>query len=260
MNAHARETATLNRWIRDAPPASSRRPRLFCLPFAGGGARAFRSWQSLLDDVADVLPVQLPGRENRYREPLATDIDALARSVADGMADHCRSPYLLYGHSMGALLAYRFVHTMAQRGAPLPELLIVAAHRAPHQPPMEPLAHSLPREELVQRLKEFGATPTEILDHAQMLDFFLPVIRSDFALSELAPVYDPDAPLDVPILALGGTDDPLVGRDDLSAWSAHTTLDFRMREFPGGHFFQDEHAARVMMLLREELSRIGMRT
>ncbi|MFJ7261262.1 thioesterase II family protein [Streptomyces globosus] len=251
-------TAQRNVWLRDPGPSEGNvRTRLFCFPFAGGGAGAFRSWAAHLADVAEVLPVLLPGRDERHREPLATDLDDLAGRMADDLADWCRPPYALYGHSMGAQLAYRFVHALADRGAPLPGLLVVAAHRAPHQPPMLPLSYSLPRDGLVERLREFGATPAPVLDNEGILDFFLPIIRADFALSELSPEYGYDRPLPVPVLALGGVDDPLVTEDQVRAWSLHTTSRFQAQMFPGSHFFQAENEQLVMDLLRSELRRLG---
>jgi surfactin synthase thioesterase subunit len=260
VNRNASGTAQLNMWLRKAGPSEGNgRTRLFCFPFAGGGAGAFRPWTGHLADVAEVLPVRLPGRDERHREPPATDLDDLAGRMADDLADWCQPPYALYGHSMGAQLAYRFVHALADRGISLPGLLIVAAHRAPHQPPMLPLSYSLPREELVERLREFGATPAPVLDNEEILDFFLPVIRADFALSELSPEYGYDRPLHVPVLALGGVDDPLVGEHQLHAWSLHTTSRFQARMFPGAHFFQAESEEQVMDLLRSELSQLGPR-
>jgi medium-chain acyl-[acyl-carrier-protein] hydrolase len=242
------------RWIREpAPRQDTGRPRLLCFPFAGGGASAFRSWPSLLEEVADVHAVRLPGREERHREPLATDIDALACEVADGISDWSRPPYALYGHSMGARLAYRVVHVLAERGLPLPDLLVVAAHRAPHQAAPLALTHLLPREDLVEKLREFGATPEPLLNNPEMLDFFLPVIRADFALSEASGEYR-SRPLDVPILALGGEDDALVGMAELNDWSLHTTAAFRVRRFAGGHFFQFASEEQLMDMLRDELS------
>lgn len=237
-------------------PYQGERPRLFCFPFAGGGAGAFRSWVPQLADVAEVLPVRLPGREDRHREPLPTDINALAEQTAEELADQIRAPYVLYGHSMGAQIAFRFIHALASRELPLPDLLIAAAHRAPHQPPLLPLTYSLPREAMVERLREFGATPAAVLDNEEILDFFLPIIRSDFALSELSPEYGYDQPLDVPILALGGESDPLVVEDDLNAWALHTASRFQARLFRGGHFFQAESEEPVLDLIRGELLRL----
>jgi surfactin synthase thioesterase subunit len=207
--------------------------------------------------VAEVLPVHLPGREDRHREPLPTDINALAEQMAQEMADQIRAPYVLYGHSMGAQLAFRFIHALTALKLPRPDVLIAAAHRAPHQPPLLPLTYSLPRGAMVERLREFGATPAPVLDNEEILDFFLPIIRSDFALSELSPEYGYDRPLDVPILALGGESDPLVSEDHLNAWGLHTTSGFRTRRFPGGHFFQAESEDEVLDLIRGELRRLG---
>ncbi|MFI9208639.1 thioesterase II family protein [Streptomyces sp. NPDC053253] len=250
-------TEVRSKWIREAAPQPGAcRPRLLCFPFAGGGASAFRTWPALLKDVADVHAVRLPGREERHREPLPTDIDALAREVADAVSDWCQPPYALYGHSMGARLAHRVVHALAERGILLPGLLIVAAHRAPHQPAPLPLTHSLPREELIGKLAKYGATPQALLDNREVLDFFLPVIRADFALSETAEEH-PSPALDVPILALGGEDDAPVGMNELNAWSQHTTAAFRVRRFEGGHFFQFTNEEQLMELLREELRGLG---
>ncbi|MGW2182454.1 thioesterase II family protein [Streptomyces sp. NPDC001732] len=250
-------TAARSKWIKEpVPRPGTRRPRLLCFPFAGGGATAFRTWPALLEDVADVHAVRLPGREERHGEPPVTDLDALAREVADAVSDWCLPPYALYGHSMGARLAYRVAHALAERGLPMPGLLVVAAHQAPHQPAPRPLMHSLPREELVRRIREFGATPQVLLDNPEMLDFFLPVIRADFALSEAAKEQEA-RPLDVPILALGGEDDAPVGMNELNAWSLHTTAAFRVRRFAGGHFFQFSSEEQLMELLREELEDLG---
>ncbi|MFE7497546.1 thioesterase II family protein [Streptomyces albidoflavus] len=240
-------------WIREAAPRQDTgRLRLLCFPFAGGGASVFRSWPSLLEEVADVHAVRLPGREERHREPLATDIDALAFEVVDGISDWCRPPYALYGHSMGARLAYGVVHALAERGLPLPGLLIVAAHRAPHQAAPLAQTHLLPRDDLVEKLREFGVTPEPLLNNPEMLDFFLPAIRADFALSETSGECR-SRPLDVPILALGGEGDALVGVSDLNAWSLHTTAAFRVRRFAGGHFFQFSSEDQLMDMLRDEL-------
>ncbi|MFD6624413.1 thioesterase II family protein [Streptomyces diastaticus] len=249
------------RWD-SSPPGSgpSRReglPQLFCFPFAGGGASAFRPWVSQLADVAEVCPVRLPGREDRRSEPLPTDINALAEQMADELADRIRAPYVLYGHSMGAQLAYRFVHAVVGRQLPPPDLLIAAAHRAPHQAPLLPLTYSLPRDAMVEWLRECGATPAAVLDSEKVLDFFLPTLRSDFALSELCPEYGYEQPLDVPILALGGEDDPLVSEDNLDAWALHTASRFRASRFPGGHFFHMESEAQVLDLMRSELHGLG---
>ncbi|WP_164990901.1 thioesterase domain-containing protein [Streptomyces sp. GZWMJZ-114] len=247
-------TEVRSKWIREAAPLPGVcRPRLLCFPFAGGGASAFRTWPALLKDVADVHAVRLPGREERHRETLPTDIDALACEVAVAVSDWCVPPYAVYGHSMGARLAYRVVHALAEHGLPLPGLLIAAAHRAPHQPAPLPLTHSLPREELIGKLVQFGVTPQALLDNQEMLDFFLPVIRADFALSETAEEH-PSPPLDVPILALGGEDDAPVGMNELNAWSQHTIAAFRVRRFAGGHFFQFSSEGQLMELLRDELT------
>lgn len=242
-------------WLRGPEGPDDGRIRLFCLPFAGGGAAAYRGWAPMFGDTAHVVPVLLPGREARLNEPALTDADALAELVADALAPWCREPYAVYGHSMGALLAHRTVRALLRRGLPAPELLAVAARRAPHLPPDLPLVHDLPREALVAKLRTMGATPAAVLANDALLDVVLPTVRADFAMGELAVLQPTDEPLPVPIVAFGGRTDGLVDRAALTAWERHTTGSFDCRLFDGGHFFHCEDPGAVVRELRSLMRR-----
>ncbi|WP_051926621.1 thioesterase II family protein [Streptomyces durhamensis] len=239
-------------WLR-VPDHAEGRIRLFCFPFAGGGAAAYRPWVPLLADVAQVLPLHLPGREARRREALVRDIDVMARAVADALAPWCREPYAFYGHSMGALLAHRTVAVLQRRGLPLPALLFAAARRPPHMPPDLPLVHPLNRRELAAKMRNLGATPERILEDEALLDIFLPVLRADFEMGETASPWRTDAPLAVPIVAMGGQCDG-VRRAELSDWRLHTSKSFACRMFAGGHFFHLEHPEAVTAGVRQFLA------
>jgi medium-chain acyl-[acyl-carrier-protein] hydrolase len=204
----------------------------------------------MFGDAAQVVPVLLPGREARLNEPAFTDADALAELTADALAPWCREPYAVYGHSMGALLAHRTVRALLRRGLPAPEVLVVAARRAPHLPPSLPLVHDLPREGLVAKLRTMGATPETVLANDALLDVVLPTVRADFALGELAPLLPADEPLPVPIVAFGGRTDGLVDLESLAAWERHAGRSFACRLFDGGHFFHLENSAAVVRELR----------
>ncbi|MFB8235467.1 thioesterase II family protein [Kitasatospora purpeofusca] len=240
-------------WLRQSAPSADTRLRLFCLPFAGGGASAYHCWQAELPPEVELLPVHLPGRGTRLREPAADDVDALAADLLDGVRDWLRPPYAWYGHSMGAALAHRVVAATARRGLPAPELLAVAARRAPHLPPEPPLHHTLPRPELIERLRVLGATPEAVLADPRLLDTVLTTVRADFRMVELAPLAPVVAPLDVPVVAFGGSADPLVGLADLRAWHLHTTRPLRTHVLAGGHFFHLDRPGRLVRLLSKEI-------
>ncbi|WP_225074914.1 thioesterase II family protein [Streptomyces sp. CoT10] len=246
-------THSLGRTWLKIPEHYDGRVRLFCLPFAGGGAAAYRPWITLLADVAQVLPVHLPGRESRLKEAPVRDVEVLASLVADALAPWCHEPYAVYGHSMGALLAHRTVAMLCRRGLPLPTTLFVAARRPPHMPPELPLVHRLPVPQLVAKLRSLGATPDRILEDPALLDLFLPTLRADFELGEAACLWGTNDPLPVRVVAMGGDRDG-VRPPELAEWRLHTSREFSCRMIAGGHFFHLERPSVVTGELRTVLA------
>lgn len=222
------------------PAAPDARPvvvRLVCLPYAGGGSAVFYRWRPIMPPGAQLLPVCLPGRDARMAEVLAPDLKAVAGQVADEIGPQLDRPFVLLGHSMGALLAYELAQELRRRDARPPDLLVVAASGAPHAPcSTEPL-HPLPDDEFLERLEQrFDGIPLAVRGNPELLALLLPMLRADVRLVETYQC-ERQPPLDVEILALGGTDDPSVAAGELAGWRTHTTRKFSARLLPGGHFF-----------------------
>lgn len=208
-------------------------PRLFCLPFAGGGASGFVAWRRVLSGVA-VTPVQYPGRETRIDEPCSTDLDRLVDDIAAALAPHLDRPYAVLGYSLGAKLAFALCHRLQARGLPAPRALFVVAHRPPDAPPPLPGATLLPSDAFRAHIKSYGGTPDEVFDSPELAELLLPILRADFALVEQAV---PHAPLPLPVYAYAGEDDPIATPALMEEWSRFTHAAFALRSFPGGHFF-----------------------
>jgi surfactin synthase thioesterase subunit len=220
--------------------------QLFCLPFAGGGAAAYRAWPPDLPASIELLPVQLPGRERR----LADDPDFAIADVAEAISRRADRPFALYGHSMGGRIAFEVVRELRRTGRPLPVLLAVGGTRAPHLPTSGVLSgvSALPDDEMFAALTEAGGTPAELLEHRELMTLFAPMVRADFRrLDEY--VFTEEPPLPVPIDAFHGSDDELVTPEDVAAWQRHTSAAFAMHEVPGSHFFLRE-GQRVRLLQR----------
>jgi medium-chain acyl-[acyl-carrier-protein] hydrolase len=220
-------------WLTVPKPDPSAPLRLICLPYAGGGAAAYRPWTARLAGVSELAVVQLPGRESRFAEPAVDRLGALVPRLPSIVDER---PYVLFGHSMGALIGFEWCRVLRAAGRPLPRVLVVSGRRAPHLTEPEPRMHDLPREEFVERLRWYGGTQTEVLGDPELLELFLPTLRADFALVETY-AYRAEPPLDVPIVAYGGTGDPETKPSDVDAWAAQTSSDFRSAFFDGGHFF-----------------------
>lgn len=239
-------------WIRIVRPRPAARLRLLCVPWAGGGTSGYRDWPAHLPDDVEVAAVQLPGREARFAEPPVSSMEPLVDRLAAGVLDHLDRPFALFGHSMGALIAFELAVRLRSTGRE-PVRLFVSGARAPHLPPRRVRdRHTLPDPEFVATVRELGGMPPEVLGSPDLLDLVLPALRGDFALVE---TYIPRAGpvLHCPVSAFGGVDDAEVDRDDLAAWSRHTTRPSRVHLLPGGHFFVTSSREDLLRIVAAEL-------
>ena len=252
----------LNRYLpTDISPTAE--VQLFALPYAGGGAAGYFRWRSALLPTVDVVPIQLPAREARIGEPPISELHTLVTEVADAVEPLLDRPFALLGHSMGAWLAFELARELRRRGARSPSLLIVAASPAPHRPQQGTPLHKLPDAEFVEEVsRRFDGIPPAVRANAELLQLLLPALRADLQLIETYEYAD-EPPLEVDILALGGTEDRAVSATALADWRRHTARGFSHRMLPGGHFFlfqatEPESAGQsaVVRMLAERLARI----
>lgn len=218
-----------------APSVRPDATTLFCLPHAGAGASVYRDWASLLAPEIDVVPVQLPGREGRSREPLRRSVFQLAEELTGPLARRAGTDFALFGHSMGALLGYELARALAERGQP-PRHLFVSGLPAPQLGPVRRDAHLLADPELLALMEELEGTSPELFAIPNFGQLLLPVMRADLEVCET--YYHPhEFALTVPITALGGQRDPSAPVEGLRAWQHVTTVGFDAEFFSGGHFY-----------------------
>lgn len=243
-------------WILGPPPDPSARLRLFCFPYAGGGASVFHGWGPSLPAGVAVYPVQPPGRENRLREPAFTAIGPLVEAAATALRPLLRPPFALFGHSLGALVAFELARRLRREGAPAPACLFASGCRAPQlQRPAVLPAHRLPKDVFIAELRRLKGTPEAVLNNAELLEVLLPVLLADFAAAETYR-YTEEKPLDSPITVFGGDEDGQVDGHGLAAWAAQTAAAFRLHRLPGGHFFLRTDRAFFLQSLSASLQTI----
>jgi surfactin synthase thioesterase subunit/acyl carrier protein len=245
-------------WVRRPRPTSDARVRLFCLPYAGAGASRFRSWPDWLPPWVEVCPIQLPGREDRIREPAFDTADPLVEALVHALGDHLDRPYALFGCSMGALVCFELARALSARHGAAPLHLFVAASAPPGRP--SPIRSDLARlasaeatgPEAVALLRRLGVLSASLLQDEEMLTAVWPTLRADISLV-LSYAQRGAAPLETPLSIFGGADDRGVSREDLVAWHALTTGAFQLATIPGGHLFMDtapklllQHIARAL--------------
>lgn len=242
---------SLDAWIFGRQPRPEARVRLFCFPYAGGGASIYRGWQALLPEAIEVCPVQLPGRENRIKEAPYTRVEPLVEALVPALAPLMDRPFALFGHSMGALIAFELARALRRANAPLPIHLFAVALPAPHL--RWPARHDLPREELLMLIRRYSATPEAVLQDEELLDrHILPLLRADFAITD-AYAHTNEPPLALPFSVFGGAQDAVVPAEALPEWAAHSTYPLAQRMFEGGHFFPAADREAVARAISEAL-------
>ncbi|MFE6686300.1 thioesterase II family protein [Streptomyces sp. NPDC057743] len=240
-------------WFERFRPLPRARLRLFCLPHAGGGAYAYRSWARRLAPHIEVVAIRPPGRERRYGEEPFTSLDRLVPALVRALGPWLDRPHAYFGHSMGALTAFEVCRTARHIGLPQPERLLVSGTPAPQLPRNRPRLHDAPTDAFVQRLRDLGGTPPEVLADADALSAILPTLRADWSVAETY-AYRPGPPLTCPLSVFGGTTDPQATAEELRAWRAQTEGDCTLREFPGGHFFLNTHHTEVLSAVSHDLA------
>lgn len=209
---------------------------MFCFPCAGGGASAYRLWADLLPDSIELCAVQLPGRENRLNETPHRRIEGLISALADALEPQLERSYALFGHSMGALIAFELAHCLRRNRCAPPVQLFAASAPAPHLPRFRAFLHRLPDAALVVSLRRLGGMPEWVVNEPELLALVLPTFRADLELWE-SYAYHPRPPLPYPISVFGGAADTTVKPFELAGWAQHTKQRFAMRFFSGTHFF-----------------------
>jgi surfactin synthase thioesterase subunit len=230
-------------------------PRLVCFPHAGGSATAYRTLAQALPADLDVVCVQYPGRQDRYRETPFTDLNLLAGAVAEELvpvlaADPGR-PYALFGHSMGSLVAFETARLLTRSPLPGPQRLFLSGRGAPD-------AHSTARfglyddDDVLAEVRRLGGTDQSMLDDPDIVEMALPALRADYrALGTYT--WREGEPLAAPVTVLVGDSDPMVTVQEAGTWRAHSRGDVVVKVFPGGHFYLFDHLDGIAAAVTEGL-------
>jgi surfactin synthase thioesterase subunit/glycosyltransferase involved in cell wall biosynthesis len=232
----AAATAPDSLWFPNIAQSADARLRLFCFPYAGGGTSVFRNWQKHMPEGVSVIPARPPGRESRTHEQPIDRISEMADSVLEAVRPHLDKPFAFFGHSMGAMISFELARALRRHKFPMPAALFVAGARAPqfrrdHVPSPVPAD-----EEFLREIRELEGAPREVLENDELLKYLLPALKADSVLGQMY-VYHDEPPLDIPIHAYVGSDDPRLPRDVIEPWQLQTTATFTSRDFPGTHFF-----------------------
>ncbi len=240
-------------WFLSTPSAESK-AQVICFPPAGSGASFFATWQKQMPKSIAIRAVQLPGREQRYNEEPYRDLDALVDELKHVLSEEIDQPFVLLGHSFGAVLATLLARALEPTVSSAYLKGLVASglrplHLAHDQ---APISHLDSTEFLLTLRDRYRAVPDMVLQNVEMRNIYLPVLRADFTMLENRPVMGPFE-LNCPVIAFGGRQDtPQTER--LEEWRLYTKMSFRSYLIDGDHFFPKTNRSAFLGLLRRELS------
>ena len=243
----------MSRWFYTPRPLERPLLRLYCFPYAGGGASVFREWPALLPDRVELQALTLPGRGALSDERPVSDLRLLSRQIATLVTLQTDVPFAFFGHSMGAMLAFETARELRRRGAKLPVHLFLSACHAAHRFGEGRITvEDMNDEEFIRHLSRLAGTPATILDDQRLMETLLPMLKADFmALDRWR--YVADRPLQIPITAIHGREDTEVQADGVCDWQRHTNTKFNFTTVAGNHFFIQNSKQAVVRLIVNSL-------
>lgn len=231
--------------------------KLFCLPYAGGSAAIYKKWEELLLPDIELVAIELAGRGRRSNEGLYADVPAAVEDIYGILLPHLREglPYALFGHSMGAMLAYEVSQKIQANGYPGPTHLFFSGRGAPHiRSKKEKMYYLMPDEEFKKEILNLGGTPREFFDYPELVDYMMPILKNDFKMSETAPLNEQIAPLKCPFTVFIGKEEDQITPESATGWFLHTSEMCTLHYLNGGHFFIHDMYPKMTSIIRTQLS------
>ncbi|MCL2934744.1 MAG: alpha/beta fold hydrolase, partial [Trichodesmium sp. MAG_R03] len=247
------ETKEGSDWIACHKPKPNASIRLFCFHNLGGSASMYRQWSDALPPEIEVLPIQLPGREQRLQEQPFTDFASLIEILADFLSPYLDKPFAFFGHSMGSYIAFELACVLEEQYNLKPIHLFLSG--------LPPLSENEPKTipsisetEEINRLLEISEIPESLTENSLFFTEFKKIFKADFQLLK-SYHYSEKKPLDYPIYSFCGVDDDLVSDRELSHWSKYTTSNLKINRMPGKHMFMflKDSEKLLLKLITQEL-------
>lgn len=218
--------------------------RLFCFPFAGGGAFTFYPWWRELNDYVELVLIEPPGRGSRISEPPHQTMEGLVGEIVQHHKFITKIPYVFFGHSLGCRVAFELTCQLKDLGKPLPEYFIASGSRAPHLPNEHCVTYDLPKQSFLRELERLNGTPKEVLSNNELMELLIPILRADFKMAETYQAQE--LKMTYPIIVLHGEDDTGIKPHELIAWKELSSKECSLVQLPGDHFFINKFRGEVI--------------
>ncbi len=245
------ETSFDQTWLMPIRKIENARLVIVCFPYGGGSASKFWAWKNL-SIKADIWALKLPGRESRISEPLVTSANEVVDNIIKALPSCIKTPFVFYGHSMGAGLAFQTMLELQRQKKTLPKLFIASGREPPHFKTSN-IESQLNDENLVRYIQQLGGVAGKIPRNEEFIRQYIPKIRADYILNHDIPIKR-SLPLPVHINIINGKEDILVRTELLHQWAKHTKYPLTSVTLPGGHFFIEEFFDKFIYEIEKQIS------
>ncbi|MGG8495339.1 thioesterase II family protein [Tenacibaculum sp. TC6] len=225
--------------------------KLICLTYAGGNKYSYRDLAPYLDKDIEMITLELPGRGSRIGEPLIDNLDQLVIDLYNQIQDDLNDNYMIFGHSMGAMLGNLLIHKLKNNNNKLPVCFLATGCSSPKKRGLKTKIHQLSKAAFQQEILNLGGMPDEVVKSQDLLDFILPVLRSDIKAIETK-IYEENEKYNVPVISICGSDEN-IKEDDIIDWKDETSASFSYHFLSGGHFFILDHKSVIADIINTEL-------
>lgn len=226
---------------------------LFCLPYAGGSESIYYKWKKYLSPFIELEPIELKGRGKRFNEPLYETLDEAVEDIFMNIKSKILDEeYMIYGHSMGSLLAYEIYYKIKDNNLRKPKHIFFSGYEAPSIIKKRENTYTLPNYDFINKIIELGGTPEEVMNNKELLDLFLPIIRSDFKILETYNYKEREDKIQCDVSILNGKKDS-INLDEILAWKNHAGKGFKVYNFEGNHFFINSNVKNITNVINETL-------
>lgn len=231
--------------------------KLFCIPYAGGSASIYNMWNKYLDPIIELCALEFSGRGKREKEPPFLSIEELLGDMLNRICDclSTGSPYALFGHSFGALIAYRLSLMITERNIPLPHHLFISGRSAPNILNIqERKIIQMDDTDMMTSIFNLGGIPKSLFNHRIIKKKILANLKNDFRLVRNDKYeYKSISPLQVNMTILHGKNEGYT-KKQIVEWKKHTNKTCSIISFEGGHFFIHQYKTDIIGIVNKVLT------
>ncbi len=212
--------------------------KLFLLPYAGSSVMTYLPWKKYMSENIEPVFLEMQGRGIKSEQKMAADFETVVNRLYQEMTSEITDEnYVIFGHSMGSLLAYELYYKIVSEGFRLPEEIILSGRLAPELCIHMKKVSEYPEADFLKEVAVYGGLPEEIKKNKELRDYFVPIMRSDFKLIENYVYTNRHEMIHCNLTVLYGSKDYSTPSDEIVEWRKKAGKKFSCIEFPGGHFF-----------------------